>query len=71
MISAQLLNGLHAGCTLVDELYKVVVALGRDSDAYLDLVAYGECLADGFPSSSRFTVMPAAADWILVTGCMN
>ena len=40
IIAAQLLHRLHAGGTLVGELYEIIVAVGLDGDAHDDFVAY-------------------------------
>ena len=39
-ITTQLIHGLHAGSTLINNLHKVIVTIGLDGDAYLDAVAY-------------------------------
>ena len=39
VVAAQLIYGLHAGSTFVDNLYEVVVAVGLDGQAYFYSVA--------------------------------
>ena len=39
LVAGQLADGLHAGCTAVDDLHEVEVALALDGDAHADALA--------------------------------